>query len=251
MSETHDDCRFRDDAGSWVLDALDEPDAAAFAAHLGGCPECRREVADLQVVADVLPMAAPQAVPPPALKRRIMAVVDAEAELLAATGPEADRADGRAAARRRGGGVGERGGALGRLRGLRPLPAAALATAVLALGVVLGVVLAGSGGGDATTVPGFGPRGARVALRVGDGHGQLDFRNMSAPPSGRVYQVWLVTGQGSPRPTHALFTVMADGRARVEIPESLRGADQVLVTDEPPGGSRKPTGKVVAGAKLS
>jgi anti-sigma-K factor RskA len=74
---------------------------------------------------------------------------------------------------------------------------------------------------------------------------------MSAPPSGRVNQVWLVSGQDKPRPTHALFTVPADGRARVEIPESLAGTDQVLVSDEPPGGSRQPTGRVVAGAKVS
>src|SRR6185295_13640898 len=64
-----------------VLGALAEPEAAAFAAHLEDCDGCRREVAELQVVADVLPMAAPQVVPPPALKGRIMAVVDAEAQL--------------------------------------------------------------------------------------------------------------------------------------------------------------------------
>jgi anti-sigma-K factor RskA len=248
MSDAPGGCRFRDDAGPWVLGALAEPEAATFAAHLEDCDACRREVAELQVVADVLPMAAPQVVPPPALKGRIMAVVDAEAQLLAAAGPEADRA-ARAADRDDGA---RRRGRFGWLRGLRrPLPAAALATAVLAVGIALGAVLAGGGGEDARTVPGFGPRGAQVALRVSDGHGRLDFRNMAAPPSGRVYQVWLVTGRESPRPTHALFAVMADGNAQVEIPESLHGADQVLVSDEPPGGSRQPTGKVVAGAKLS
>jgi anti-sigma-K factor RskA len=238
-----DDCRFRDDAGPWVLGALDEPDAAEFSAHLDACAECRSEVAALQVVADVLPMAAPQVVPPPELKGRIMGVVHAEAQLLQASGPEADRPPRAAPADR------ERRG-LGWLGRLRPVPAAALATAVLALGV-LGGVLA-TGGEDTEVVKGFGPRGAQVALHVADGkRGELDFRNMSAPPSGRVYQVWLVTGKERPRPTHALFTVMADGRARVEIPESLKGADQVLVSDEPPGGSRQPTGRVVAGAKLS
>jgi len=239
----NDDCGFRDDAGPWVLGALDEPDAAQFAAHLDACAECRSEVAALQVVADVLPMAAPQVVPPPALKGRIMGVVRTEAELLQAAGPEADRAPRPAHPdpERRG---------LGWLRRLRPLPAAALATALLALGVVGGVLATSHD--DTKVVKGFGPRGAQVALHVADGkHGELDFHNMSSPPSGRVYQVWLVTGRQSPRPTHALFTVMADGRARVEIPESLKGADQVLVSDEPPGGSRRPTGRVVAGARLS
>jgi anti-sigma-K factor RskA len=238
------ECRFRDDAGPWVLGALDERDAQAFAAHLEACEACRREVAELQPVADVLPMAAPQVAAPAALKGRIMTVVQAEADLLAAAGPEADRPAPAAGDRRA-----RAGRARSWLPRLRPLPAAALAVALLALGVLAGA-LAG-GGQDTTTVKGFGPGGAQVALRVSDHRGELDFRGMAAPPRGRVYQVWLVTGRAKPRPTHALFTVMRDGRARVEIPESLEGADQVLVSDEPPGGSTQPTGRVVAGAKLS
>src|SRR4051812_1685626 len=107
------DCRHRDDAGPWVLGALAEEDAHAFAAHLEGCPACRRGGAELQIAAAVLPMAAPQIVPPPALKGRIMAVVESEAQLLRAAGPEADRPP----ARRESG----RFGWLGRLR---PMPLA-------------------------------------------------------------------------------------------------------------------------------
>ena len=214
-----DDCRHRDDAGPWVLGALAEEDARAFAEHLESCPICRLEVAELQVVADVLPMAAPQLVPPPALKSRIMGVVESEAQLLRAAGPEADR------------------------------PAAVLATALLALGVVAGVLL--SGGEDTTSHPGFGPKGAQVALRVTGEHGVLDLRGMPAAPSGRVYQVWLVHGKDKPRPTHTLFTVPSDGRARVEIMESLKGTDQVLVTTEPPGGSEQPTSAPLMGASLT
>jgi anti-sigma-K factor RskA len=234
-----DDCRHRDDAGPWVLGALDEQDAHAFAEHLESCPICRLEVAELQVVADVLPMAAPQLVPPSALKSRIMSVVESEAELLRAAGPEADRPP---AARREG----RRLGWLGRLR---PLPVAVLATALLALGVVAGVLL--SGGEDTTSHPGFGPKGAQVALRVTGEHGVLDMRGMPAAPTGRVYQVWLIHGKDKPRPTHTLFTVPSDGRARVEILESLKGTDQVLVTTEPPGGSQQPTSAPLMGAKLT
>src|ERR687885_88835 len=57
-------------------------------AYFGGI--CRREVAELQMVADTLPLAAPQVAPPPELKERIMAAVRAEAAVLAAAGPEAD-----------------------------------------------------------------------------------------------------------------------------------------------------------------
>jgi anti-sigma-K factor RskA len=233
-----DDCRHRDDAGPWVLGALAEEDARAFALHLEACPSCRAEVSDLQMVADVLPMAAPQVVPPPALKGRIMAVVESEAQLLRAAGPDADRPPApEAPAKRR------------RLAWLRPLPAAVLATALLALGVVGGVLL--SGGEDTTSHPGFGPKGAQVALRVTGDHGELDLRGMPAAPAGRVYQVWLVHGKDKPRPTHTLFNVPSDGRARVEILESLKDTDQVLVTTEPPGGSQAPTSAPMLGAKLT
>jgi hypothetical protein len=107
------------------------------------------------------------------------------------------------------------------------------------------------GGEPTTTIPGFGPHGAQVALRVAGHHGQLDLRGMPPAPAGHVYQVWLVTGRDKPRATHALFTVPADGRARVEIPESLKGTDQVLITAEPPSGSAQPTTTPIAGAKLA
>ena len=139
---------------------------------------------------------------------------------------------------------------LGWLGRLRPVPAAVLATALLAVGVATGLLLSG-GGDDAQTVPGFGPRGAQVALRVQGSHGQLDLHGMPKAPGGRVYQVWLVTGKDKPRATHALFSVRRDGRASVDIPESLKGTDQVLVTAEPPGGSEQPTSTPVAGAKLT
>jgi anti-sigma-K factor RskA len=117
--------------------------------------------------------------------------------------------------------------------------------------VLAGVLITGDDGGT-TTFTGTGPKGAAVALQVDDRHdGRLEFQHMTAPPAGRVYQVWLVTGRGAPRPTHALFSVSRDGSATIEIPESLKGTDEVLVTDEPPNGSPAPTGSVVAGAKLS
>jgi anti-sigma-K factor RskA len=234
------DCPHRDSAGPWVLGALDESEQHAFAVHLESCETCRREVGDLQPVADVLPMAAPQVVPPPELKDRIMSVVRSEAQLLQATGPEADRV---AASR---GWWRRMTAPLGRLR---PVPAIALACALVAVGVAGGILL--SAGDDTITHPGFGPRGSQVALEVTGDHGQLDLRGMPAPPSGRVYQVWLVHGQGRPRPTHTLFTVPRDGRAQVDIMESLKGTDRVLVTAEPPGGSEQPTSQPVVGATLT
>lgn len=230
-------CEHLEDTGAWVLGALGEDDAQRFADHLPGCAACLREVGELQTVADVLPMASPQLAPPPALKARIMSVVEGEAELLRLTGPEADRAPRR-----------------------RPQPwwrrrlgvALALGCAVLAVGIGVAVGVS-SGGSDvreiaAATKPG----GATVDVAVADdGHGELRLTHMPNAPSGRVYQVWTVTGKGAPQPTRTLFTVPRDGDTTVAIDADLDGVDQVLVSDEPPGGSTAPTGSVVIGAQLS
>jgi anti-sigma-K factor RskA len=232
-------CQHRDDAGAWVLGALAEADAHTFARHLEGCDDCRAEVAELQVVADVLPLASPQLLPPPELKSRIMRIVEAEAELLRAAGPEADRPVRPAPRRRR-----------GWLGGLRPGLAVGLACAVVAIAVAVGV-LASTGGGDVREIRAQAPPGAQVALRVEGDRGELQIERMPAPPPGRVYQVWLVRGKGTPEPTRTLFTVPSDGRAKVTIDEPLDDADQVLVSDEPDGGSAQPTGSVVVNARLT
>jgi Anti-sigma-K factor rskA len=248
-------CEHRDDAGAWVLDALPEDERERFAAHLGGCEICRREVAELQMVADTLPLAAPQVAPPPELRERIMAAVRAEAAVLAAAGPEADVAPATSPAeqvapsapvaapppaerRRREGGWWRRP-----LLALRPLPAAVAAAVLIALGVGAGVLLS-SGGESARTVEAqvVAPSapGARASLTVSGDRGTLEVSDFPAPPSGRVYQVWVKRPGQDPAPTDALFGVR-DGNATVQVPGSMKGVDQVLVTDEPDGGSPKPT----------
>jgi hypothetical protein len=85
-----------------------------------------------------------------------------------------------------------------------------------------------------------GPPGARASLTVADDRATLNVKDFPAPPSGRVYQVWLKRPGRPPDPTTALFRVR-DGSATVDVPGSMKGVDQVLVTDEPNGGSRAPT----------
>jgi hypothetical protein len=52
-------------------------------------------------------------------------------------------------------------------------------------------------------------------------------------------------------PTDALFVVNRAGGAHVAVPGDLQGVERVLVTDEPRGGSRAPTGKPVIVAQVS
>jgi anti-sigma-K factor RskA len=230
-------CARRDDAGSYVLHALPDDEHARFEAHLATCADCQREVADLQVAADTLPLAAVQVDPPPELRDRIMTIVRSEAELLAAAGERADEpaAEPAAKAPRR-----RRRWALS----LRPLPAAMAASALVAAGVIAGVVLTGAN--DTKTVTGTvqiaSAPAARATLQLSDDATKLQVRRMPPPPAGKVYQVWLKRPNQDPAPTTALFRTDSSGSADVEIQRGrLKGVDQVLVTAEPDGGSMKPT----------
>ena len=226
-------CARRDDAGSYVLHALPDDEHERFEAHLATCADCQREVADLQVAADTLPLAAVQVDPPPELRERIMTIVRSEAELLAAAGARADEPGANAPRRRRRWAL-----------SLRPLPAAMAASALVAAGVIGGIVL--TGGNDTKTVTGTvqiaSAPTARAALKLSDDATNLQVRNMPPPPSGKVYQVWLKRPNQDPAPTTALFRTDPNGSADVEIQRGrLKGVDQVLVTAEPDGGSMKPT----------
>jgi anti-sigma-K factor RskA len=243
------ECRRTDDAGVYALGALDEREARDFELHLATCQACAETVADLAQVVHTLPMAAPQMVPPPELKSRIMAVVQAEADLFAAAeGRGADRAP--QAARR------DRWAWL-RMPRLAPLAAAGMACAVLAAGIGLGAALtAGDDAPGPQVVAAYpaakAPGSARVAVEVReDGSGQLVASKLPAPPDGKVWQVWLMDAAGKVKPTHALFTVPADGAVRVAIDGDVTTAQQVLVSAEPPGGSQAPTSPAVVAADLT
>jgi anti-sigma-K factor RskA len=231
---TPHDARWDDAAGAYLLHAMPADEATAFEAHLDGCERCRAEVDDLRVAADALPASPMQFEPPPELKDRIMAVVNAEAELLHAAGARADRPAATAAV------APERPGRRRRWS-LRPGFALAGAVAVLALGTVLGLVIGGGDGTRTIDVPTV-PAGAQAQLIVrDDGHSTLVTDGMPAPGRGRVYQVWLLRGEQAPEPTDALFSVRPDGSASVDVPGDLDGVDQVLVTSEPAGGSDAPS----------
>jgi anti-sigma factor RsiW len=236
-------CAHRDDVASYVLRALPDDEHERFEAHLTTCEECRRDLAELQVAADTLPLAAVQVAPPPELRDRIMATVRSEAELLGAAGARADQPapERTAEAPRR-----KRRWSLS----LRPLPAVGLATAVLAVAVVAGVLVVG--GDDAQTVQAkvtlASTPDARASLEVKGSEGKLTVRNFPPAGGGRVYETWRMR-DGKPVPA-GLFRVGDDGGATLAIEEPLESGDQVLVTVEPGGGSAEPTSKPIAAAAV-
>jgi hypothetical protein len=242
----HASCDHAEDVGAYLLRALPEGEQEAFAAHLAGCQGCRREVQALQVVVDTLPIAAPQVMPPPELKDRIMRIVDAEAQLLRAAGPEADRVPVAAESKR------SRRWAWASGLSLRPVVAGALASVLLLVGVAGGVLLSNDDGPPSRNLAAqVSDPSARASVELKGDKAALHVENLPSPPFSRVYQVWIKRGDVI-FPTHTLFNVRkSDGSAVVQIEESVKGVDQILVTDEPGGGSQKPTSVPLITATLS
>lgn len=213
---------FHDQAAAWALGALDDEEARRFADHLEGCGACRDEVARLQPVADALALSVPPAAAPPELRRSVMDAVRAEPE---------------APARRW-------LGAAGRRSAPRMLAPALAACAAVGVGVAIGVGVAGGGAPPARTVIATarapGTPGARAVLVESGRHATLRVVGMPVPPSGRVYQAWLVH-RGEPPTPDAVFTVDRRGRGSTALYGDPSRAAAVLVTTEPRGGSRVPT----------
>ena len=88
-----------------------------------------------------------------------------------------------------------------------------------------------SGGDEARTVVATTEApGADVRLEIDDDGSTLVAENMPAPPSGRIYQVWLKRPGRDPEPTSVLWSTRGDGSAEVAVPGSLDGVEAVLVT---------------------
>ena len=219
-------CQRSVDAAPYVLGALEEADS--YREHLDGCASCRADVAELQLVVDTLPATVPPVVAPQALRERVLATVRSEAELLQAAGSQVDRPPSHA----------------GRWRSPRVsllgAGMAIAATAALALALALNV---SSTPRERVTSAQIAPAiaGTHASLRQADNRAELVVSGMPQPPLGRIYEVWLSRGPSSAQPTDALFSVTGSGRGSVNVPGSLRGVKEVLVTSEPLGGSAHPT----------
>jgi hypothetical protein len=237
MSPVEHECELSVDVGAYVLGALEDHELEPFREHLLGCAACREEVAQLQTVTDSLAIAVPHEQAPADLRARLMAVASGEAELLRATGHEADRP------------VRSRS----RLR-WRLFPAL-VATGALAAGVLIGALAINSGSApkaqviQAQVLPPAG-HDAAAALRKVDSHVALQVTGMPSPALGRIYEVWLQRGAQPPEPTDALFSVTTQGNGTVNVPGNLTGVSKVMVTEEPAGGSLKPTRSPVIVASI-
>ncbi len=216
------------DAAAYALGALEPGEAAAFERHLETCAGCREELRAFEQAVQALPGAVPQYEAPPALRRKVLG-------------------DFRSAQRAaHAGGGRERERATRRRRPARApraaLPRRALVTgalAALALAAVLIAALPGSGTTTRTIAARVVGTPGTAELRLSGSHAELVVAHLPAPAAGHVYEMWLLRGHRTAPST--LFSVGPHGRAAIEVQGDLHAVSDVLVTQEPAGGTSAPT----------
>lgn len=227
-----------DNAAAYVLRALPEEELVDFRKHLESCAVCREEVAALQVVANALPALAPPLNAPAETKRRVMASVHEDVRRESQLGGATSAARSPSVRRP----------VFARPR-WRPLLASGAIAAVVAA-IAIAIFSGGGGGGTRVIRAAVTAHGASALLQVSDGRAQLEIAGMPQTPPSRVYEVWIKRA-GALEPTDALFTVTArGGDATVGVPGSVKGAQAIMVTSEPLGGSKAPTTTPVIVASL-
>jgi anti-sigma-K factor RskA len=234
---------------AYALDSLDAEDAAMVSRHLPGCEVCRAELEAYAAVVDVLPLAAPDSQPTPALKGRLMAQIQGPPEatpVAAARAPEAGP-----------GWIQQISQVFQNLfTGPRWRPALVLIVLVLVAGNIIQwqqanapdpnswrrVRLAGTEAApDASGIIYISADGRNGTVIV-DGLPQLG--------PDQQYQLWLI--QDDQRTSGAVFSVDGDGYRGVQIesPIPLQEYGAFGITIEPAGGSPSPTGQRVLGYNL-
>lgn len=238
-------------AAAYAVDAVDDEEREAFAAHLPSCEPCRQEVAQLTDAAAALSDGL-QVQPPPELRDRVLGLIAAEAAgpqtPSGAQTPSGERAHDGAA----GGDVvpltrarGHRRPGAGSRRGWLVAAAAAVVVGVGAWGVSQTlapdpldrvVSAADAREYESTETPGLSvitsASADQAVLRLPE--------DLTPPPSGSVLQAWFITGDGEARSAGVLDVEETEDRS-VLLDGSFAGAAVVGLTVEPEGGSSQPT----------
>lgn len=234
MNETGHE-RWNDEVATYMLGALEPNEVEKLEHHLERCELCRDQMRWLRPAVGALPEGVKRLEPPPALRDRILG----EAEITPRS--SAPLRDLRSRMRSWARGFGSRG------RGWRPAVAATLAFLAL-FAVVVTSYLIGARSGDfqpatKTYSSGHAPGIVAEVTREG-GRATLKLEHIKQPRRGRVLEAWVQKGKAT-EPVPALFIPNEEGDAWTTI-EGMDGVDAVLVTEEPQGGSPRPTADPLA-----
>ena len=235
-------------AAGYVLGSLDAHDRREFEAHLAGCAECAAEVASLRPVVSVLATAVPQVTPREELRERIL-----------------------------GAAAGLRGADLnGAGLKTRPYTGRKFSPAMIWLPLAAAIVIAVGAGiyalrlqrqvgelqarfdqAQSTTAVLAAPDLARIDLQgeavAPDARARalwsrsrglvFTAANLPPAPTGKAYQVWVVTAQ-APVSAGLLTTDPTGGGTQYDMtPADIAPPVAVAVTLEPSGGVPSPTGE--------
>jgi anti-sigma-K factor RskA len=259
MSEMNHE-RFEDLKDAYVLGALPEEERLSFEDYLAAHPERQAEIDELGAVAGLLAFSPQEQEPSPELRRRVMEVVEAEAE------PR--RVRGRSTFARIGDYLSVRSLALG--------AAALLVIGLLSWNVLLqgqvedlqgrvqdaqdqvqdlqGQVEDARDQRQLQQTPtiklegSWADQGANAEVAsIHENQVILVAKDMPSVPEGQTCQIWVISND-VPKPS-GLFRPEGNMTA-APITNTLKNADVIAVTVEPAGGSKKPTSDPVLLAKL-
>ncbi len=234
--------RWDDELAGYAVGALSSNEVEAVEAHVAGCRRCAARLRWIAPAVDALASSVEPETPSPELRDRVLETVYADADAARRRERQVRRGARLAAGRER----------LRRrltMPTLRPAGAAIVVAALLAAGVG-GYAIRGTDG-ERTLAFESAPAAASAVAEVtvrGDS-ATLSVRDLPALDAGQVYQAWVGAG-GEVEPS-TVFVLDRDGQATVAIPTGLEGAEEVLVTQEPAGGSEQPTGAELLRASLS
>lgn len=217
MSGGDEHRRWEDEVASYALGALTASEAIDVEEHMAGCERCRVAFGWLAPAVATLPASVPQLEPPRRLRRRVMAAARADAR----DSPEGARTT----------------------NWWRTWLVPATATAVVAIAVAVGIASIGGGDGDqartvSAEVLSDRASGATGRMITVEGDATLEVEHMPRLTPAEVYEAWVQRGDRIEPST--TFIVDRDGSGAAAIP-NVGGADRVMVTREPRGGSDAPT----------
>jgi anti-sigma-K factor RskA len=183
---------------AYALDALDPDEAEAYERHLSQCEDCRAQLAELNETAGALAYGTVAPVPPPRLRAVILDQVAAERSNVIPL--------------------------LRRRWVARGLAVAAAAAACIVVGFA--VSLSRSSHTHSLSV-----------MVLPSGKATIHVSGLSAAPSGKTYEAWIIPANGKPRPA-GLFSA---GNTTVRLRGTVPPHAIVAVTRERAGGVKAPT----------
>jgi anti-sigma-K factor RskA len=233
---------------AYVLDALEPEDRESVRAHLEGCATCTATVRRLERARDAMPLAVDVVEPPPRLRESILAAASGEGN---AARPKAARP--KAALPSKVLPLPRPAGPRPRFAPPRGLTAGIAAAAVIAFalgaGLGLGVGRSLTPNPPASSVAQYRLTGSgtmsgatgQVYELENQGLTLVEFRNLPALQAEKVYELWLIPGQGNPIPAGVFMPDQGGGHV-VVLARNLQGVSALAVTVEAgPDGAPAPT----------